>query len=179
MELIIGGDLNTYLNEKIDKQGKKIDTQSKYAINWTNLMENFNLSDKWRIRNPQIKRYTWRSNTRNGIAQSRLDYFIISRSLEYSISDTDIKPGLNSDHSIITITIKFNNYQKRGKGLWKLNCKLLTDEQYIERMKAKIDDTKLDSKNIQNLHIRWDFIKGSIRSECINYSIEKAKLEKT
>ena len=54
----MGGDLNTYLDINIDKKGGKNESQTKFSKNIHNLMEEYDLGDIWRIRNPETKFYT-------------------------------------------------------------------------------------------------------------------------
>ena len=176
--IIIAGDFNTYLNINLDKKGGANEKPSKYVNGLLSLLENFNLVDIWRIRNPQKKRYTRRENCRNGIVHSRLDYFFVSRQLEYIIFNVDIKPSIKSDHSFLTIDIKFSEIQKRGKGLWKMNVKYLSDSDFVERIKNCIQKAKEDSVNICDKHKVWDFIKCSIRTESIRFSVEAAQKQK-
>ena len=104
--IIIGGDFNTYLNIKKDKKGGKQEKQSPFSVNIENLIEEFSLLDIWRVRNPNIYKFTRIERSRNGIVQSRLDYFLISMCLSYQIQNSAISPGNSSDHSIITISLK-------------------------------------------------------------------------
>ena len=50
-----------------------------------------------------------------------------------------IKPGYRSDHSIVTTELKFNTF-KRGRGLWKFNNSLLSDMNYVQKVKETIQD---------------------------------------
>ena len=42
------------------------------------IKKKFNLCDMWRIRNPKIKRFTFRQQHISGFIQRRLDYFFVS-----------------------------------------------------------------------------------------------------
>ena len=76
--IMIGGDLNTYLDPKIDNKGGTIENKSRYSTSILNLVEEFNLTDIWRVRNPQASRFTRRECTRSGLVQSRQDYIFVS-----------------------------------------------------------------------------------------------------
>ena len=73
-------------------------------------------------------------------------YLIFLRKLIYSFTDIitscKINPGYRSDHSILELNVKINMFQ-RGKGLWKFNCSLLKNENYIDMINKAIKDTKL------------------------------------
>ena len=56
-------------------------------------------------KHPDTIRYTRRKNMRFGFKQSRIDFFIISCSLEYSVDKVDILPGVKLDHSLLTLSV--------------------------------------------------------------------------
>ena len=87
-----------------------------------------------------MKRYSWRR--KNLIKQARLDYFLVSESLTDLIADCNIKPGYRSDHSILELNLVVNPFQ-RGRGLWKLNCSLLKNPEYLKMINHTIQDVLL------------------------------------
>ena len=104
--LILAGDFNITLNPTLDKHGGRIEKATDYTKSLLDFIDEYDLNDIWRIRNPDAKRYTRRQNTRSGIVHSRIDFFLTSVSLAYNITDTNIEAGLFSDHSIIQIQIR-------------------------------------------------------------------------
>ena len=107
-------------------------------------------------------------NTRAGIVQSRLDFFLISRHLNYQISDSNLKPGFKSDHSLIKLVVDLLHTQKRGKGYWKFNNSLLHDKTYVQLIKEELK-ILATNKDIQDKCCFWDFIKCRIRTLTISY----------
>ena len=75
-------------------------------------MENFELADAWRVRNPNLREYTWHS-TSKPVIFSRLDYFLVSHSFINQISKCKTQPGLRSDHSLISIVLNLNKIERR------------------------------------------------------------------
>ena len=69
------------------------------------------------------------------------------------------------------------NVQNRGKGIWKLNISFLQDTEYISLIKETIKNAKLDSENLNNKKLTWDFVKRHIRTKSISFGIKKYKLE--
>ena len=175
--IIIGGDLNTYLNIKIDKKGGQIEKQSTFSQNINNLCEEFSLIDIWRMRNPNVNKYTRIERSRNGIVQSRLDYFLTSISLSYLITNTNISPGNSSDHSIISLTIKTSEISKRGKGYWKLNNNLLNDKDYVNLINDKLTEIKANVQMADKTQL-WEYVKCQLRTDTILYACKKAKENK-
>ena len=140
--ILLGGDLNTYLNINRDKKGGKIEKQSLFSENINILCDEFSLVDIWRVRNPNTHKFTRIERSRNGIVQSRLDYLLTSLSLTYQIKDTSVAPGNSSDHSIISLSLNITEPEKRGKGYWEFSNNLLIDKDYVELINNKIADIK-------------------------------------
>ena len=131
----------------IKKGGNKniINTEPKKL---SELITTYELKDIWRILNPEIERYTFRQ--KNLLVQTRLDYFLISNSMQDLIVKTDIIHSIRSDNSAISMHIKHIQAEVRGSGHWKFNSSLVTDVAYIEQLETKIKFWKNDSANIEN-----------------------------
>ena len=67
-------------------------------------MSENDLCDIFRVRNPEMKRYTWRRNT--PFKQHRLDYFIVSDQLQDQIDHVDIIPSIQSYHSTLKLKVQ-------------------------------------------------------------------------
>ena len=78
---------------------------------------------------------------KNPMKQSRLDFFLVSESVLLHVKNSTIEPGYRSDHSMICLSIAFNDFV-RGKGLWKFNNTLLYDLEYLALVKKVIQDVK-------------------------------------
>ena len=88
-KIIVAGDLNRCLEHE-DKFGDKY-VKTEYATKLANIMNEYGLTDIWRISNPDSKSFSWRKATKNGIFQSRLDSFLFSESVRYEITKCDIQ----------------------------------------------------------------------------------------
>ena len=64
--IMLGGDFNICLQPEIDKKGGTIEKQSESAVVLESLMEEFNLSDVWRLYNPDTLRYSRREMSKGG-----------------------------------------------------------------------------------------------------------------
>ena len=177
VDLIIGGDLNTYL-EEIDKYGNNV-IITKFATRLKNVMHELGLLDIWRVTNPECKWYTWRkTGTKtgtSGIQQSRLDYFIISENLIYQITKCNIQYALYSDHNPVRIQLESLSEVKRGRGFWKLNVSLLNDKEYVNKINELLDYEIEKYKNLSNKGLKWDTIKMMVRGFSI-VSIRASKV---
>ena len=98
------------------------------------------LKDPFRIFNNDLRRYTW--HRKNPIRHARLDFFLINQNLIDFIYKCKIKPDYRSDHSNIELLVTFYKFE-RGRGLWKFNCSLLKDKEYLILINNSIDQEKL------------------------------------
>lgn len=87
-KLIIGTDMNTILDKKLDKIGSSYNNrQSMKAL--ALLMSDFDLKDVWRERNLSLKEYTFFCNRHK--SYSRIDFVLISQQLMPLVQSIEIK----------------------------------------------------------------------------------------
>lgn len=168
-DYVLTGDFNLVLDKNLDRTNNIL--SNKRAVSLLNdKIDNLDLIDIWRILNPLKRRYTWRRN--NHSSQSRIDFFLISLSLEGFVKKTDILPGFKSDHSLITLKIEIYD-RKRGPGFWRFNCSLLHDVDYVNHIKNKIRGTVNENRDIMDSVQLWEYIKYVIKDTTIQYSKSK------
>ena len=174
---IIGGDFNTTLDNKKDKLNGNLDTHKKCSVRIKEVMENNDLCDIWRIKNHDIKQYTWHSNTNPPIF-CRLDYFLISSHILNLVKNCNIKPGYKSDHSIVTFDLDFfPSTTERGPGFFKINNSILLDNEFKTTVLNAITEI-VNINNDCNPNTLWELIKGTVRNVAIKYSSKKQKAKK-
>ena len=83
--IILVGDWNSIQKCETDKKGGNEHVIDTFVRSMTELLGQYDLVDIWRHRNPNLKRYTYRRKT--PLILSRLDYFMISNSLQDNIVD--------------------------------------------------------------------------------------------
>lgn len=171
---IFGGDWNIVLDIALDKSGgiERV-TKRKYWNNIVEFTQQYCVVDIWRIRNKAKKKYTWRQKSPR--IQSRLDFFLLTEHLQDIINTTEILPSVLSDHSPISLTIKFQNKPPRGPGYWKLNVSLLQDKDYITSIKTKLNELKITLNHMENKNLKWEIFKYEIRQHSIQYSKYRKK----
>ena len=132
-EIIIGGDFNCVMDINTDRRYKS--GISKICEDCGNkelkdLMLENNLEDPWQRRYPNKKQYTYfKTNSRSA---SRIDFWLINKSLDPMIMKTSINQAVRSDHASIKLEIK-TTLQDRGPGYWKRNNKVLQSD-YFDRI---------------------------------------------
>jgi exonuclease III len=154
-KIIIVGDFNFVQNVNLDKFGglKKTNFKcQKVGLEW---MATNNISDIWRLKNPNSRKYTWISNSTPKI-MSRLDYFLLSDNLQGCYEKADIIPGFMTDHSCITLSLKINEEQ-RGRGLWKFNSTLTNNKQLKDQLNNIITQTVKENQEADDC-ILWGLI---------------------
>lgn len=138
--VIIGGDWNCVLDEKID------------TVNYVNalhrpqikkkileMLVNYDLMDVWREMNPTTRAYTWRRP--NTTKQGRLDYFLISRNLVVDVLNVSIDVKYRSDHAPVLLGLRKEKF-KRDRPFWRHNNSLLKDPKYLEEIRKVIMQVK-------------------------------------
>ena len=171
-EIIIGGDFNTIMDINLDKKGGSPNIKERSKTKILQMMDDFNLIDIWRVKNPTKRRYTWRQQ--NPLVQCRLDYFLISESLHDNTQNVDILPAFRSDPSGISLLLKGDNEEKRGRGYWKLNTSLLDDNVFCNSLRTELTSW-LEQGNHLDSQQKWEWIKYCIRGYSIEYSKDKAR----
>jgi mannosylglycoprotein endo-beta-mannosidase len=172
-DYVIGaGDWN-FTSENIDRKGGNY-------TNWKNnieileeINEKLDTLDIWRVKNPEMVRYTWRGKVRGERIQSRLDRIYISDTMQYNISKTDILPGFNSDHSMPVISIKpTHGLTQSGPNFWKFNNSLLKNENFTKGLEKYIKtDLAEECMKIKSKQVKWEYTKFKIK----NWSMTESK----
>lgn len=132
---IISGDFNCPINPLLDKQGRILVARKKIVERIEEIQIVFNLRDVWCVKNPQMKSFTW--SQKPPFVSCRLNYWLISNSLKDLIKNVDIFDAIRADHLAILLHLQELEECKRGLGFWKMNTSLLTDENFIQKMKEK------------------------------------------
>ena len=135
-----GGDFNLFFNSSLKAQGGN-PIIKKFLAKLIEIKETLDLCDIWRIRNPKSKRLTFHQNRVFGRIQRRLDYFLISNSLQETVIRADILALFCSDHSPIIFTFAFESNNKEGKGLWKFDKSLLSNDEYTNKLRNHISES--------------------------------------
>ena len=126
-----------------------------------------------------MRRFTLRQNHASSFIERRLDFCLISKILQESIIKTGVLASFCTDHSPIFFSLQLKDMPTRGKGFWKFNNSLISNDEYVEKMKNQISETlhMLDQDKITDKHLRWEFLKYEIRKFTINFSKKLVKEE--
>ena len=115
--LIWGGYFKTIFDNYLDANGgtpRGPKLYAKLVSKLLSLMSENDLCDTYRLRNPDIRRFTWRRKA--PFKQRRLDFFLISDSFLENVTTVDIIPTPASDHSCLLMKIHPVQDGTRGRG---------------------------------------------------------------
>ena len=170
--IVIGGDFKVIFDPDLDGNGGN--PKRKESVKCIdNMCLTNDLIDIWRIRNPNVKRFTWRQKT--PVIQRRLDFWLVSNGMQEDIDNVDVVPSLKSDHSAIVLSINGIENSPRGPSFWKLNSSLLDDKEYVSLINMKYPLWNDEFKDVTDPRLFWDLMKYRIRQESISYSKLKAR----
>ena len=172
---IFGGDLNLIFDTNLDASGGNPSLKKRSLASLMKIINKLDVSDIFRIRYPHLKRFTF--HRKNPIIQRRLDYLFTANLLQESIGDVIILPSFMSDHSPISISINTLPSDQRGKYGWKFNNSLLHDESFPALMRNHIISLHSVLGNLDNPHLKWEYVKYEARKFSIAYSKHKNKEE--
>jgi len=172
-EIVSAGDYNFVMNVNLDKRGGRPRTHEKSRRLMRDWCTSMDLMDIWRIKNPDIFDYTWRSRFPPYV-YCRLDFYIISSSLCNFVDNCVIKTSFMSDHRLVTLEI-LDKELSRGPGFWKFNNSLLADKEYTNLIIKTIQDTILDNPDTVPT-LLLDTIKCKIRGSSVRYCSYKKRL---
>lgn len=167
--IVLGGDFNKVRDPKVDKTykwGVTRPSQAQKAID--TMEEELDLVDAWRFFHPSDKEFTFYSHPH--ISYSRIDYFLISRSLLSITEHTTIGTILISDHAPVGMALRLGQLPKCRSTRWRFNSSLLRDEHSVEFIKSEILDYWVNNEgSVSNPVVEWDAFKAVIRGRLIQH----------
>ena len=168
-KLIVVGDFNLVMNPKLDQNNPNRNNHNKSLEKVVSMCDELMLEDIWQNINEGVSRYTWHRIERGGrVSASRLDFFLISRGLCYSVGQCTYITGIHTDHSAAYMF--FNPIStERGVGYWKFNTSLLEDHDYLSFMNSYLDDFMRINGSLE-LKRKWELLKFEIGSQTREFS---------
>ena len=112
----------------LDSIGDSSKLKEKSIFHLRSIMSDHDLVDIYRLRNPALRQFTWRRKT--PLTMGRLDFFLISNTLESEVKSCEHLFPLSSDHTPVKIHFVSSTERKRGAGYWKFNNSLLENNNF-------------------------------------------------
>ena len=179
---IFAGDFNCVTNPLLDSSSHT--NQSDSSVSELNrLINTHHLTDIYRLFHPDTKAFTFFSSQ---TSRRRLDRFYVDATKTNHVLKADIEPfALASDHNLVSLVINLGAIT-RGRGVWKFNTSLLTDDAFNTEVNTFWCDWKKSRTDFPTLLEWWETGKLKLRKIAISHSRRiaasrrryKSKLEK-
>ncbi|KAL9961429.1 hypothetical protein ACROYT_G030367 [Oculina patagonica] len=169
--LIVGGDWNVTLQACYKKGGIPWRPTS-YRDKLIAIMDDIGLIDVFRKLYPNERSFTYESKSLK--VKSRIDFFLVSKSVENWVVKTNTKVSNAPDHKAVVLELKILS-EKRGPGLWKFNNSLVEDNEYVELIEENYAAIREKYSDLKDDRLKWELIKMEIRRLTISYSKHKVK----
>ena len=166
---ILMGDMNLIFDTKLDALGGTPSLKKQSVVSLLKLLSKLDLSDIFRIRFPNRKRYTFRQKIGHHVIHRRLDYIFLANNLQEYAKDIRILPSFLSDHSPVLLYLSSSSAINRGRGVYKFNNSLLYKEGFEIGMRNTIKNT-LQEHSYCNPHVLWELVKYEARKYSIKFS---------
>ncbi|XP_057190687.1 uncharacterized protein LOC130554835 [Triplophysa rosa] len=152
--LVVAGDFNCILN-RADRKGAGEDFKvDKTSVLMQSLVKDFKLVDCFKTLHPREVGYTWVSG--DGAKASRIDY-ILTR--DCPPTDAIVTPMYFSDHAMLSCTLSFTTGVTVGRGIWKLNCSLLQDEEIAREYREQFSQWQTLQDFFNSRAQWWEMVK--------------------
>ena len=168
---VIIGDFNVTLDVEYDRSNTYHNNE-KARDEVINCIEEYNLREIWRERNPEKREYSWHK-AGNLQKASRIDYALISSGLDQKVKNCQYVSSVMTDHRAFLIVIDVAPYP-RGSGYWKFNNMLLQDREFVKTMNDQIQKTIEQNQNFTAKQ-KSEKLKSQIKKFSTQYSRNKIK----
>jgi len=116
---------------------------------------------RWRRKNPDL-------------ISSRIDFWLIQKSIIDSVVKCDIRCSIKTDHQAIFLKLLLTDFA-RGPGVWRFNTSHLSDDCYVNGVKSTLIDVVKEFKdNNVSKQMLWEICKNKIKDFTDKFSRQKA-----
>ena len=167
---LIVGDFNVALDEEKDRyRAENVKPVARNIASRNVILQymlDTELTDVWRVRNPEKKIFTWKRN--KPYTASRIDLVLSDIAVSHWIKDIYMKEGYKSDHKYLLCDL-VPHLAARGSGVWKLNNSLLTNPELVEIINTQIDEALRLGNGLTSQEL-WETIKCNCISACKEFA---------
>ena len=174
-EMIMAGDFNLFFDSKLDVRGGNSTIKKNSLSKLIELKESYELCDIWRVRDTKSRQFTFTQKHSSDFIQRRLDYILISNTLQELVTTTETVTPISTDHSPVLFSLSKGKDCLRGKGFWKFNSSLTKDQNYITEIRKLILSFCTTNESFFKRQLKWEFLKYEVRKLTINYKKTIAK----
>ena len=109
------------------------------------------------------RQFTFTQQHSSGFIQRRLDYILISNTLQELVTTTEILTLILTDHFPVILSLSKGNDCLRGKRFWKFNSSLTNDQSYITEIKKLIHSFCTTNESLYNHELKWELLKYEVQ----------------
>lgn len=153
--LVVGGDFNCVLSRKDRKRARQDFKVDKTSLLLQGMVRDFKLTDCFTAMHPREEGFTWVSG--DGSRASRIDYLFVR---DCSPTDARLTPVFFSDHLMLSSTITLASGVTMGRGLWRLNCSLLEDQNLVSQYREQYREWQTLQDFYETRALWWEMVKG-------------------
>ena len=117
-------------------------------------METFDLIDIYRDRHPNLQLFSYESKSLQ--VKSRIDFFLVAKSLVKYVSKVGITVSIAPDHKAIYLCLSLPMMIPRGPGFWKFYNTLLNDEVYVAHIRELVPQIHDKCSFVQDKQLFWE-----------------------
>ena len=133
------------------------------------------MCDIWRVKNTKSKWFTFTQKHSSGFIPHRLDYILISNTLQEFVTMTEILTSISINHSQVPFSLLKEKTTIRGKRFWKFSSSLTKDQNYIIEIKKLIGNFSNENKSFFNCQLKLELLKYEVRKLTIKYTKHDVK----
>lgn len=156
---LIAEDFNCTLDPKLDRSSGVDTSHAHSRKKIQRFITELNLCDPWRVQNPAKKEFSCFSSSFK--THSRIDYFLVSRSLLPNISGCHYDSMVLSDHSPTSLFYSAPQLHRRTNR-WQLHPRWLQNSEFIKFVGEHIDLYFTTNTDQTSATIRWEAFKAYI-----------------
>lgn len=169
--------MNCVIDPMLDRSSHKNVAPSRMARTLSSFMEQNGYIDPWRFLNPSTKQYSFLSYVHR--TYSRIDYFLIDKTLTPYIVSAEYSPIAVSDHSSVILDIRFELKHKSFRS-WRLDPLLLSDAAFRNHISDAIDFfLETNQSDDTSPTLLWETLKAFIRGKIISYTAHINRCRRT
>ena len=177
--LLIGGDFNCVLSNRLDKNPPLTNAPSGASQALKKMTEDMGLIDAWRHLHPKERDYTFYSNPHS--SYSRIDFylfFFLAKNESYRVLECKIHNITLSDHSPVSLVRDLGRFINSRR--CRLNVSLLNDNTFRGYIRTELAQHLefIDTNEISPVTL-WEAAKVVMRGKIISFASAKKILKET
>ena len=170
---VVCGDFNTVFDRGLNRSGSDpLDSTRDSSAALSRLFDDCCVFDAWRSLHPDVRAFTWLRP--NGAFASRIDLIGFPVAWSAFLISCDIIPCPFSDHCAVLLSTKVPDVLERGPGLWKLNCSVLSEDEYVDIISSFWSHWRSRRESFPFVADWWERGKSRLKGLTITYCKERA-----